>query len=289
MIYKVSLPNSLHGHLMPPEDSMLTAGNIFCVTDGITRDPSSPKDFTGLSCEKVLEKYPNPSGARFAADIFCESFVESLSKNALSLDTVRNAFIFGNKKIVELNKKHIKKVDYLVKDFFGCCASGGVIYKNKLFWGGICDCGIIVYDKHGKIKFQTPNWMKTFENYENKYLRKKNFDWSMTKYRKMIRSEYRNNVKKIVNNKCVSYGALTGEKEAEKFMNFGEIELSKGDLIIFYTDGFENTTQHKKFFKTIYQKDKNLADQYFIPYTLSLAKQENLKFGRERTLIAIIN
>lgn len=289
MIYKVSLPNDLYGHLMPPEDSMLVEGRIFCVADGITRDPISPKDFINLSIEDSLKKYPNPSGARFAADIFCESFVKSLNEKAPSLKTTRNALIFGNKKIAELNKKSIKKVDYLVNDFFGCVVSGGVIYKNKLYWGGICDCGIIIYDKNGKVKFQTPNWMKTFENYENKYLRKNSFNWPMAKYRKMIRSEYRNNAKKIVNNKCVSYGALTGEKEAEEFINFGEIELSKGDLIVFYSDGFEYTVQHKKFFKTLYRNNENLTDQHFIPYTLSLAKQDYHKFGRERTLIATIN
>jgi serine/threonine protein phosphatase PrpC len=281
MIYKVSLPDILKGHLKPPEDSFLVAGRIFCIADGISRDPISPK------------KYPNPSGARFAADIFCESFVKFLNKKTLTLKTIRkiikNAFIFGNKKIAKLNKMSIKKVDYLVNDFFGCVAVGGVIFKNKLFWGGICDCGIIIYDKNGKVKFQTPNWMKPFKEYEKKNLQKPNFNSTHAQYRKMIRSEYRNNPKKIINNKCVSYGALTGEKAAEEFMNFGEIKLNKGDLIVFYSDGFRSTVEHKKFFKTIYQKNANLVDQHFLPFTLSLAKQNPHKFGKERTLIAIIS
>lgn len=289
MIYKVSLPNDLHGHLMPPEDSMRIEGRIFCVADGITRDPVSPKDFTNLSIEELLKKYPNPSGARLAADAFCESFIKSLNNKVPTLKTIRNAFIYGNKKINELNNQYIKKVDYLVNDFFGCVASGGVIYNNKLFWGGICDCGIIVYDKSGKIKFQTPNWMKPFKEYEKQNLRKKDFNFAMAKYRKMIRSEYRNNPKKIYKNKCVSYGALTGEKEAEKFMNFGKIGINKGDLVVFYTDSFEATVQHKKFFKTIYQRTESLIDQAFIPFSLSLAKEDYNKFGKERTLIAVIN
>jgi len=289
MMYKIALPNFLYGHLMPPEDSMLNEGKFFCVADGITRDPIFPKDFANKSIEDSLKKYPNPSGARFAADIFCESFVRSLRNNTPSIEKIRQAFVFGNKKIAELNKRHIKKVDYLVNDFFGCVSIGGVIYKNKLFWGGICDCGIIIYNKKGDVKFQTPNWMKIFEEYEKKNLQKPDFDFAQSKYRKMIRSEYRNNAKKIVNNKCVSYGALTGEKQAEIFMNFGEIELSKGDLIVFYSDGFESTMQHKIFFKTIYQKTESLVDQAFIPFSLSLAKQDYNKFGKERTLIAIIN
>ena len=287
MIYKVSLPNYLYGHLMPPEDSMLVEGKIFCVADGITRDPISPKDFANLSIEERLKNYPNPSGARLAADTFCESFVKYLkNEKIISVKTIRKAFIFGNKEIDRLNKKYVKKVDYLVNDFFGCVASGGVIYKNKLFWGAICDCGIIIYNKDGKIKFQTPNWMKPFEEYERKFLGRENF--GHPEYRRMIRSEYRNNPKKIINNKCVSYGALTGEKEAEKFMNFGEIKLNKGDLIVFYSDGFASTVSHRKFFKTIYQENESLTDQLFIPYTLLLAKQNPSKFGKERTLIAII-
>lgn len=110
MIYKVSLPNILYGHLMSPEDSMLVEGRIFCVADGTTRDPIAPKDFTNLPFEKALIKYPNPSGARFAADIFCESFVKYLSEKVPSLKAIRNAFIFGNKKIAELNNSNIKKL-----------------------------------------------------------------------------------------------------------------------------------------------------------------------------------
>jgi len=274
---------------MPPEDSMLIKGGIFCVADGITRDPISPKDFTDLSYEEVLKKYPNPSGARLAADTFCESFVRFLHKKIPSIKIIRNAFIFCNKEISKLNKKHINKVDYLANDFFGCCANGGMIYKNNFFWGGICDCGIIIYNKFGKIKFRTPNWMKPFKEYEKKNLQKPDFNFAQPKYRKMIRLEYRNNVKKIKNNECISYGALTGEKEAEKFLNFGKIGLNEGDLVAFYTDGFEDTIRHKNFFNTIYQKTESLIDQHFIPYTLSLAKQDCHKFGRERTLIAIIN
>lgn len=289
MIYKIFLPNSLYGHLMPSEDSLFFDEKIFCVADGITRDPIFPKDFTNRKIENILKQYPNPSGARLSADMFCEMFVKSLKNKNTSIEKVRNAFIVANKAIAKLNRKYIKKIDYLVNDFFGCVASGGVIENNKLYWGGICDCGIIIYNKNGRIKFQTPNWMKPFEYYEIKHLRKKNFDWLKFDYRKLIRSEYRNNAKKIINNKCISYGALTGEKSAEHFMNFGEIKLSKGDLIVFYTDGFEATVQHKNFFSIIYQNSISLMDQKFIPFSLTLEKKDHDKYGKERTLIAIVH
>jgi len=287
MVYSICLPNSKYGYLMPPEDSFLVDGNIFCVADGITRDPISPKDFTNKKIEDILKRYPNPSGARLAADTFCGQFVRSLKNKKVNIKKIRRAFIQANNSIAELNKKNIKKVDYLVNDFLSCVASGGVIKGNKLYWGAICDCGIIIYSKNGKVKFRTPNWMKPFKEYENKYIRKKNFDWVLSEYRKIIRSEYRNNTKKIVNNKCVSYGVLTGEKEAEYFMNFGEINLTKGDLVVFYSDGFEATVKHNKFFDVIYDFSKSIVDQRFLPFTLNLALKDNEKFGKERTLIAV--
>ena len=71
-------------------------------------------------------------------------------------------------------------------------------------------------------------------------------------------------------------------------MNFGELKLAKGDLIVFYSDGFEATVRHKYFFKTIYQPSDSLADQKFIPFSLSLAKQSPAEYGKERTLIAVV-
>lgn len=289
MIYKISLPNIKYGYLMPAEDAFLIDDRIFCVADGVTRDPISPKDFTDRSVEEILEKYPNPSGAKLAADVFCENFTKLLkAEKRKNIKNVKNAFIWGNKAIAQLNKNHIKKVDYLVNDYFGCVASGGVVKNKKLYWGAICDCGIRVYGKSGKIKFKTSNWMKTFEIYENKYIRKKNFDWGLPKYRKLIRSEYRNNIKKNFNNKLISFGVLTGEKEAEYFMKFGEVNLTKGDLIVFYTDGFENTVKHSRFFDVIYNSSGDVTKKRFLPFTQDLAQKNMAKFGKERTLIAVI-
>ncbi len=235
-----------------------------------------------------MEKYPNPSGARFAADIFCESFVKFLKNKGSSRKKLQEAFISGNKAIAKLNETQLKEIDYLFNDFYGCVASGGVIHNNKLYWGGIGDCGIIIFGKSGKIEFQTPNWIKPFEKYEEESLKKSKDQWCTPEYRKTVRSKYRNNPKMIMNGKNVSYGALTGEKNAEKFMHFGEVELNKNDLIIFYTDGFEDTVQHNNFFTKIYQKTESLTDQHLVPYSLSLAKKDNHKFGRERTLITTI-
>lgn len=289
MIYKITQPSALYGDLMPAEDSLLQYDNIFCVADGITRDPISPKDFTDKKPEEILKKYPNPSGAKFAADLFCKTFVKSLKDAEPSKEQVKKAFITANKNIAKLNKKHFAKIDYLVNDFFACVAVGGVIHDNKLYWGGICDCGIIIYSKNGAIKFQTDNWMSDFINYENNNLKTPEFNWTKPKYRKLVRSEFRNNPNKIVDGKLISYGAMTGEKNVEKFMNFGVVELKRDDLIIFFSDGFEDTVNRDDFFKHIHLNTNTSKDDNFLKYTNQLAKENYAKFGRERSLIAVIN
>ena len=81
--------------------------------------------------------------------------------------------------------------------------------------------------------------------------------------------------------KLISYGALTGEKEAEYFMSFGELGLEIGDLVIVYTDGFEETLTHKDFLKKFRTKEE------FINFSNKLASQDYYLYGKERTLAAI--
>ena len=282
MIYKITLPNTKYGKLTPPEDAFLMDKKIFCVADGITRDPIAPKDFRGESAEELLKNYPRPSGAKIAADLFCKEFVKTLKQGNL----VKQAFIAGNNAIAGLNKKNLKKVDYLVNDFWACVACGGVIKNNILCWGAITDCGVAVFDKKGKIRFQTPVYMTEFANYEKTYLRKPDFNWALPEYRKMIRQEFRNRPDKIFKGKCVSYGALTGEKAAEKFMHFGEIKLERGDLVTFYSDGFYPMINHKDFFNKINHHANDVIDKNLIPFSQKLAKEDYKKYGKEKTLVA---
>lgn len=282
MIHKLSLPNTRYGHLMPPEDSVVIEGLIFSVADGITRDPSYNVNFKKKPLEKILENYPNPSGARFVADIFCAEFLKTVQK----ISDIKKGFLVANNAIARYNKKRIKIVDYLVNDYFGCTAAGGMIRGNRLHWGVIGDCGIAVYSRNGKLKFQSPNSVEIFEHYTK--FGKIKFRWETPEGRKLVRSQYRNNLQQKINGICVSYGVLTGEKTAEAFMYFGKLKLTKGDLVIFYTDGFESTIKHNQFFKKIYYKSESLLEQSFVPFSLSLALKNYEKYGRERSLIAII-
>ena len=278
---KISLLDANYGHLKPQEDSFMIEDNIFCVADGITRDPISPIDFGNLSMEELLKKYPSPSGAKMAADCFCKSFVEYIKSHTTDNEITRNAFKFANAKIEKLNKKYNPRVDYLVNDFYACVACGGIIDKNILYWSSIGDAEIKVFDQNGNLKFGSPNGLASFLN----YVKINPQDWGRSERRKEVRSQFRNNPNKNINGQLVAYGALTGEKNAEYFIKSGVVNLSKGDLIAVYTDGFAQTIKNKQFIELIYKN--NLSELLALDKILS--KQNYRKYGKERTLVAILS
>jgi len=276
MNYKITLPDIKYGHLTPEEDAYSQTDNIFAVADGISRDPSYEMDFTKTSPEELLKNYPNPSGATMAAKTFCEIF----TKVAKSGNDIKNAFIKANQEIKTLNEKYVPEVDYLVNDFYGCVACGGIIENGILKWGVVGDCGIVVYNSQGEIKFETPNSFSTFENFVR--AGKIQFKWEQQEGRKLVRTKYRNKPDQLIDGVCASYGALTGEETAENFIYTGELELHKKDLVIFYSDGFEATVKSPEFYLKILDTDK------FEQYSLELAKTDREKYGKERTLIATV-
>ncbi len=267
---------------LPQEDHFKITKNIFSVADGITRDPETSIYWKDKSREELIKDYPQKSGAYLAAKFFCSSFNKYLSNKEINQKNLRSAFIFANNQIKNLNKRYIPVPDYLVNDFYACVASGGVIKDGFLYWGAITDCGIIVYDKKGKTKFQTPDYMEPFA----KYISKHKGYWNDPKRRVFIRSIFRNNSKQIKNGKLVSYGALTGEKQAEFFMHFGKVRLEKDDVIIFHTDGFTPIINNENF-QTILSKDFMGIKSKISSLTSKLISQDIEKYGKEKTLVAI--
>jgi len=69
-------------------------------------------------------------------------------------------------------------------------------------------------------------------------------------------------------------------------MEFGEVDLEKDDLIVFYTDGFENLVRAKDFFLALNQEDEAAAKKKFLDLD-EIYSKDNANFGRERTLVAI--
>tara|TARA_Y100000034_G_scaffold135972_1_gene210058 strand:- start:2731 stop:3564 length:834 start_codon:yes stop_codon:yes gene_type:complete len=240
---------------------------VVAVADGITRDPiglidgelPNLKSLIG-EVEMALE-YPIPSPARKSAEVFCERFVK---KGEVS----KKGFEKVNAEIWKLNKG--LDVDYLENDFAGCVASAGVIEGKELKYGYVADCGVCVFDKKGKLKFRTDS-EGPGSGIEKAIGRK--FDWSKPEFRKKVRKEFRNNIKKKE-----AYGAFTGEKEVMDFLRIGKVDLEEGDYVLFYSDGFVELIYSKKF--DIVKKFDEL-EEYF-------EKKAEEIVGNEGTLICVL-
>ena len=272
LIYKNTFENIMTvGFDFPVEDQYYVNENVAIVADGITRDPIGISDFSKCSKKDFLEKYPRPSGAELAVNDICETF----SKTNGSLV---NRLIESNKSVRKLNETYISECDYLENDYYGAVASCISIEDDILNYAYICDCGVFVYDKNGNMKFKTED---DKELYSDPYINKIGISWDLPEARKLVRSKYRNNLNNIVDGKCVSYGALTGEESAVSFIRSGQIKLEDGDIIIVYSDGFSYYLTDKEFINNII----NFDNAVFETYIEEKSKEDYEKYGKEKTLV----
>ncbi|HSX47915.1 MAG TPA: hypothetical protein VLF41_00175 [Candidatus Nanoarchaeia archaeon] len=268
---------------MPHEDALALGENAYVVADGIARDPIGIKDFTGKSMEELLESYPKDSGAALAAELFCRRFLKELSEHPPYQKNVQAAFTASNTAIAKLNRQRVGVTDYLVNDYCGCVAAAGMIEDGLLHWGSIGDSGVIIYDNTGQIRWRSPDGMATFAAYANKL----KYDWNKPEGRKLIRSRFRNNPNMIVDDVCVSYGALTGEDPAKRFMNFGVEPVERGEMVLFYTDGLKQVVELPEFWQILKSGAEPRVKATLLPYLEQLAKADYERYGKERTLIAV--
>ena len=119
------------------------------------------------------------------------------------------------------------------------------------------------------------------ELYSDPYINKIGISWDLPEARKLVRSKYRNNLNNIVDGKCVSYGALTGEESAVSFIRSGQIKLEDGDIIIVYSDGFSYYLTDKEFINNII----NFDNAVFETYIEEKSKEDYEKYGKEKTLV----
>lgn len=257
----------------PVEDQCYATDEEAIVADGITRDPVGISDLNSISFTEMLKLYPRPSGGELAAKTITEVFKESKG-------TIKERLIACNNAIKKLNKKYIKQCDYLQHDYYGAVAASIQIKDNILEYAYICDCGIIVYDKNGNIKFQTKD---DKELYSDPYINKINIPWNLPEARVIVRRDFRNNPNNIQNGICVSYGAITGEKNAEQFIRTGQITLEKNDIIAVYSDGFVNFLKDTTFINEILHFNKEKLEEYVNKKSL---EDYNL-YGKEKTLVLI--
>lgn len=273
LIYKNTFDNIKTGDKIPQEDKIYATDTEAIIADGITRDPIGISDFSKASFDEIINNYPNPSGAAIAAEEIINTF-------KISTGTLKERMIKCNERVKEINDKYIKKCDYLENDYYAAVAASIKIDDNKLHYSYICDCGVIVYDKLGNIKFQTNDDKALIDPYINNQAKKNNVSWNLKEARVLVRKEFRNNINNIVDGKCASYGAFTGEESAKYFIKEGEVLLDDEDTIVIYSDGFANFLLEKEFFNNII----NFNEKEFIKYLNKKEKEDINKFGSEKTI-----
>lgn len=273
LLYKNTFENTKTiGFNFPIEDQFYADENRAIVADGITRDPIGMSDFSKFSEKELAKNYPRPSGAELAATKIVQEFSKNKKKN------LKDVLIDCNKKVKELNEEYNIVCDYLENDYYGAVASCIEIRNNILKYSFICDCGVIVYTKEGKIKFQTLDEMDAFSQ---PYMNKIGIPWYQPECRYITRKEFRNNPDKIIDGKHVSYGALTGEEIASKYIREGEVLLDSDDYCIVYSDGFSKFLKEPDFIERIINFNKTDFEKYIEKKSLD----DYEIFGKEKTIV----
>jgi len=272
IIYKKTFENIKTKNCnFPIEDQYYANNNIAIVADGITRDPIGVLDLKSINFSEFLEKYPRPSGAELAAKEIVKTF-------ELENGTLKQKLIKCNQTVKKLNENYIKICDYLQNDYYGAVAAAALIENGYLYYSYICDCGVIVYDKKGNIKFQT---IDEKEKYSDKYCNNIGIPWNLPEARVIVRREFRNNLNNIKNGRCVSYGALTGEENAVSFIRDGKIKLDEDDVVVVYSDGFSPLLKEENFINEIIKFNKISFENYIE----NVSKINYEKYGKEKTLV----
>lgn len=223
----------------PNEDFLYSLSDrVFAVADGLTRFVSQGKD------------YPNPSPAGAAAEFFSEvaaMSIEGLIRlGQLTADrteeAIREAFSDANTAIRRLNESNSitkETTDYLENDFASCVGALGMLVKSTLYHGYIGDCGLLVYDSKSSMpKFMTANDMALLEDFREAWGWFKEMSGvDMAEEKIARRLFWAKDLRNKPGSPCLTYGALTGEREALAYMKIGKIELGVGDTAIFFSDG----------------------------------------------------
>jgi len=228
--------------------------------------------------------YPNPSGAGEAAKIFCEKAIERAERlyAGFSEKNVLEVFSYANEAIETYNQENGRTketVNFGTFDFFHVTAAFALIKEDKVFWGTVCDSGVIMRSAQEE-KFKSPpcsafNKLKPSQEYSA-----------------MNREERKAHNHKFFRNKLdgagnpVGYGVLTGEREVMKYVQHGTLRADAGDLLFVFTDGFESYVELPAFIN-IFNSWPSDIQKRVEDFTSMKTVEDHKLFGHERTLIAV--
>lgn len=204
---------------------------IFAVADGVSRS-INPE-----------ESYPNPSGARLAAEEFCKVTIEYLEEpfySRISEALIRGAMGIANARIRQLNDEYDipYKLDYWTNDYFCTCGIVVAIKGNVLYYGCLGDCGLIVFNRYDFPRFISVNDVEPLEVIRD------GLNFCSEKERMIFWRQYLRNKP---SENFLTYGVFTGEPEALHYCHIGKLELQEGDSVFLYSDGFSRFLRLQEF------------------------------------------
>ncbi|MDD3303469.1 MAG: hypothetical protein PHP54_00955 [Clostridia bacterium] len=261
IIFKKTYPKSsyIKYHVEPiQEDYFRIDNNKFIVADGVTKDlitgEAAGYPTTKEEIEFVMKNYPNPSGSYEASKIICETFISELLKydeSKIDKNCLNEVIKLANRKVWDINKG--RDINYIENDLHATVSAGGVIINDTLYCFSICDCHITLLDKYLNIVFTTKNNHVNFEDYIE------DFNWSKASSRVLARRDCRNK-EYIINGKDISYGSLTGEVGAEKYIDLYEQNLNEVKYICAYSDGCEPNFINKDAIKKLIDNPESIKE-----------------------------
>jgi hypothetical protein len=217
-------------------------GEYVCLADadGVSRDfidgEVASQDMKGLA--KFLGGYyPKPSPARKQATSFVHRVPAIFAdKQQLSPKILYESIEEWNSERRKSLEDKCFKCDYLGNDYPGCTASLAVVAKEgdkrTLYHSFIADARVAVLRKNGRLEITSDEGPNTKGSIDKDIQKKYHTSFDKPEGRRIIRSKYRNNL-----DEPLSYGALTGEEKAMRFVRVGEVNVSAGDYVMVCSDG----------------------------------------------------
>lgn len=201
----------------------------------------------------------SPTLAKEAADIFCKASIEYLEKhldpysissipsNKVSSETMYQAYNYAKDKIHELYEKRMTDND----NRRGVTAAVAVVGKETVISSRFLDSGLALFRGKKEI-FKTPEF----------------WQWQ-----------------RVNDNKTYPY--ITLNSDMKDYVQAYEIPYEKGDLLVLYTDGFENQFSLAKFTSIFASKNLDEVKKKLESLDVKLSKKDSEKWGHERTMAVV--
>lgn len=231
----------------PQQDKVVIKDNIFVVADGVT----------------ILHETPYPNTSIHAVEEATTSIVNTLQQQQNGLNSIYKAF--------EVASAKVAAIPNIKQHYAGLTIAYGFISNNILYFAQLNDAGVMVFDKHGNMEIDFIANQTDFVN----HMKETTFVADSIEEHKYVREQ--------IVNRQFNFGVLNGDMRAKSFLHVGATNLSLGQGVFLYTDGFIPYVYNKDFVSEVFKAktQKEIANR------IADKELEAEKYKKERALIVI--